>query len=339
MEALLSGTTTVIDHHASPNAIDGSLDVVAEALAEIGIRSVVAYEVTDRDGRERAEAGIAENLRFATRVRSGELPLARSMVGAHASFTLSEGTLAACTDAAAVTGTGLHVHVAEDAADQEDCRARFGVPVVERLARAGALDARTLLAHGVHVSQAEAALAREAGATFVHNARSNMHNAVGRAPLRRLGERVALGTDGIGGDMFEESRVAWLRGREDGAVGDPGWALARLAEGARLAGRVFGEPLLGRIEAGAPADLVVLDHEAPAPVDASSFAGHWMFGLSARAVRDVVVAGDVVVRDRQLELVGQDWVTEHARAEAARLWDRLDGIPEHPFDPRTAAVR
>ena len=339
MEALLSGTTTLVDHHASPNAIDGSLDVVAEALATLGIRGVLAYEVTDRDGPERAAAGVTENRRFGARVAAGAHPLARSMVGAHASFTLSEGTLAACADAARSGGTGLHVHVAEDVADEDDCRSRFGIPVVERLARAGALDEHTLLAHGVHLSEAEIAIAREAGATFAHNARSNMNNAVGRAPVRRFGDRVALGTDGIGADMFEESRAAYFRAREDGAAADPRWALARLAEGARLAGRAFSEPLLGRIEAGAPADLVVLDHEAPAPVDEASFPGHWVFGLSARAVRDVVVGGEVVVRDRQLELVGQDWLTELARAEAARLWTRLDRIGEHPFHPRTAAVR
>ncbi len=338
MEALLSGTTTLVDHHASPNAIDGSLDVVAEALATLGIRNILAYEVTDRDGPERAEAGVMENRRFATRVASGSLPLSRSMIGAHASFTLSEDTLAACADAARATGTGLHIHVAEDALDEEDCRTRFGIPVIERLAGADALDERTLLAHGVHLVEEEAVVARATGATFVHNARSNMNNAVGRAPLRRLGEQVALGTDGIGGDMFEESRVAYFRAREDGAAADPRWALARLAEGARLAGRAFGEPLLGRIEPGAPADLLVLDHEAPAPLDAAAFPGHWIFGLSARAVRDVVVSGDVVVRGRQLELVGQDWVTEQARAEAGRLWARLDTIPEHEFDPRRVVV-
>jgi putative selenium metabolism protein SsnA len=339
MEALLAGTTTLVDHHASPGAIDGSLDVVADALAQVGIRGVLAYEVTDRDGPERARAGIAESLRFAGRVAAGSHPLARAMVGAHASFTLTDETLAACVDAVRQTGTGLHVHVAEDAADQDDCRARFGMRVVERLERAGALADRALLAHGVHLDEAEAELVRASGATVVHNARSNMNNAVGRADVARLGERVALGTDGIGGDMFEESRTAWFGAREGGAAGDPSWALARLAASARVAARAFGEPLLGRIERGAPADLVVLDHQAPAPLDERSFAGHWMFGMGGRSVRDVVVAGTVVVRERRLHLVGQDWVTRTALDEATRLWARLDGIAEHPFDPRTAAIR
>jgi len=339
MEALLAGTTTIIDHHASPNAIDGSLDIIAEALEELGIRSVLAYEVTDRDGPERATAGVRENRRFAARVTAGEVPLARAMTGAHASFTLSDATLEACVEAAVETGTGLHVHVAEDLADQEDCRARFGTSVVERLAGAGALDERALLAHAVHVAEPEIELVCDAHATVVHNARSNMNNAVGRAPLGRFGERVALGTDGIGADMFEESRAAYFRAREDGVTGDPRWALARLAQGARIAGRAFHEPKLGRIEPGAPADLVVLDHEAPAPVDAGSFPGHWMFGLSARPVRDVVVNGELVVRDRRLQLYGQDWVTALACGEAGRLWERLASIGEHPFDPRLVVTR
>jgi putative selenium metabolism protein SsnA len=338
MEALLAGTTTVIDHHASPSAIDGSLDVIAEALATVGVRNVLAYEVTDRDGPNQAAAGVRENRRFAERAASGSLPLSGAMTGAHASFTLSPATLAACADVAAATGTGLHIHVAEDAADQVDSRARFGTGVVERLRRAGVLSDRAILAHGVHLDETETTLVRESGATLVHNARSNMNNGVGRAPVARFGDRLALGTDGIGADMFEESRVAYFRAREDGLAVNPGWALARLAASARLAGRILGEPLLGRLEPGAPADLVVLEHGTATPLDERSLPGQWIFGLGARLVRDVVVAGDVVVRDRRLELVGQDWVARAARAEATRLWKRLEAIPEHPFDVGTAAV-
>jgi putative selenium metabolism protein SsnA len=338
-EALLAGTTTLVDHHASPEAIDGSLDLMAQALAGLGIRGVLAYEVTDRDGPARAAAGVAENLRFAASAAAGAMPLARAMIGAHASFTLSDATLAACVDAVEASGAGLHIHVAEDQADEDDCRERFGMSVLERLARAGALDERTLVAHAVRVEGDEPDLVLEARATVLHNARSNMYNRVGRAPLARLGSRVALGTDGIGADMFEESRVAFLRAREDGITDDPSWVLARLGQSARVAGDAFGEPLLGRLEAGAPADLVVLDYPAPAPLDARSLPGHWIFGLSARNVRDVVVAGEVAVRDRRLTRMDGDRLATDARDETARLWDRLGGIAEHPFDPRTEVAQ
>ncbi|HSC92853.1 MAG TPA: amidohydrolase family protein [Gaiellaceae bacterium] len=332
-EALLSGTTTLVDHHASPNAIDGSLDVVADALRSVGIRSVLCYEASDRDGPERARAGIAENRRFGERVRREHPPLARALVGAHASFTLSDDTLAACAEAARDLESGLHVHAAEDDVDERDSLARSGARVAARLAQAGALDARTLLAHGVHLDDDELALVAAAGASVAHNARSNMNNAVGRARVDALGPHVALGTDGIGADMFEESRAAYFRLREDGGGPAAEWPLGRLAEGAALAGRAFGEPQLGTLEPGAPADVVVLDYAAPAPLGPSSFAGHWVFGLSSRHVRDVLVGGEWAVRDRRLARVDQAELVAEAHAQAERLWRRLDEIGPHAFEP------
>jgi putative selenium metabolism protein SsnA len=334
LEALLSGTTTLVDHHASPNAIDGSLDVIAEALGTLRARSVLCYETSDRDGPERAEAGLAENRRFAERVRRGELPLARGLVGAHASFTLSDETLEACADAARDLAVGLHIHAAEDLVDVTDSLSEHGVGVVARLARAGALDDRTLLAHGVHLDDGEIALARDAGACVAHNARSNMNNAIGRARVGAFGPRVALGTDGIGSDMFEESRNAYFRLREDDRGAGPDWPLARLAESARTAGAAFGEPLLGTLEPGAPADLVVLDYASPAPLHAGSFPGHWVFGLGSRHVRDVMVGGEWVVLDRRPTRVDAQELAAAARVHADRLWTRLADTPPHEFDPK-----
>jgi len=318
MEALLSGTTTLIDHHASPNAIDGSLDIVADALESLGVRSVLCYETSDRDGPERAQAGVEENRRFVKTRR----PLTRGLIGAHASFTLSDETLLACAEAGP-----LHIHAAEGVVDRG---------AVGRLTRLGVLDERTLLAHGIHVDDEELADFRASGATLAHNARSNMNNAVGRARVLELGARVALGTDGIGSDMFEESRTAWFRLHEDDLLAPWGWPLATLAESARLAGRIFDEPLLGTLEPGAPADLVVLDYTAPAPLDASNLGGHWIFGLSSRHVRDVMVGGTWVVRDHRLVLVDQDLLAAAACADAERLWSRLEATPVHTFEPQGA---
>ena len=334
MEALLAGTTTLIDHHASPNAVDGSLDVIGETLGSLGVRSVLCYETSDRDGAGSAAAGIAENRRFLERVQRDNPPLTRGLFGAHASFTLSDETLAACAAAAGELGAGLHVHAAEDGSDERDATARFGLRVAQRLANASALDERTLLAHGVHLDDDEIALVREAGASLAHNARSNMNNSVGRARVGALGSHVALGTDGIGSDMFEESHAAYFRLREDDLAAGAGWPLAPLAEGARLAGRIFGEPLLGTLKPGAPADLVVLDYDAPAPVDDASFAGHWTFGLSARTVRDVMVGGEWAVLDRRLAHVDQQRLAAGALVEAERLWRRLDEIEPHRFEPK-----
>jgi putative selenium metabolism protein SsnA len=339
MEALLAGTTTLVDHHASPNAIDGSLDVIAGAFERLGLRSVLAYEVTDRDGPGPALAGLAENERFLRATKAGDRPLARGMVGAHASFTLSDRTLARCVAAAHEFGTGIHIHAAEDAIDERDAMANHGRRVIGRLANADALDGRTLLAHAVHLDEEEAELVVTSGATVAHNPRSNMNNGVGRAPLRLLGARVALGTDGIGADMFEESRLGYLRLRDGGDDPALDWPLDRLAEGSRLVGRVFDEPRFGLIEPGAPADLVVLDYPAPTPLTPETLAGHWLFGLSARTVRDVVVAGRVVVADRRLTTADGSRIAATAREVADRLWRRMNALDEHPYRPAGLAVR
>ena len=329
LDALRAGTTTIVDHHASPNVIDGSLDIIADALAELGVRSVLCYEVTDRDGPERAAAGIAENRRFLG--RSGGL--ARGMVGAHASFTLSDETLDQLVDAARSGGAGVHIHVAEDAADQADARARFGHGVVERLDRAGVLTDQALLAHCVHVVPPEMRVVADTGATVVCNARSNMNNSVGHSPFNHTGNGVALGTDGIGGDMFTESQVGYFRAREADVATPGNWPLARLVDGARLAGRVHGEPLLGTIRPGAPADLVVLDYPTPTPVTADNLVGHWVFGLSSGQVREVLVAGELVVENRRSTRLDEAEVAAEGTAEAERLWTRMDAIPPHDFEP------
>ena len=262
--------------------------------------------------------------------------LVRGMVGAHASFTLSDEALEACVGLARETGVGVHIHAAEDAADEDDALARSGARVLGRLADVGALDRRTLLAHCVAVDASEVELIDASGATVVHNARSNMNNRVGHAPVASF-RRLALGTDGIDGDMFAEARAAYWRAREADPAVEPAWLLGALAGSARFAGGCFGEPLLGRIEAGAPADLVVLDYDPPTPFGADDLAGHWAYGFTSRLVRDVLVAGEVAVRDRTLVRMDALEIRTLAREQAALLWERVERTPAHPFEPKGGA--
>ena len=324
----------------------------------VGVRSILAYETTDRDGPGLALDGLAENRRFLARVADERPALVRGMVGAHASFTLSDPTLEGCVDLARATGRGLHVHVAEDAADQRDSEVQHGLRVLDRLERAGALDPVPLIVDGVRLDHSEAALFRASGATLVHNPRSNMNNAVGRAPLGLLGPRVALGTDGVGAacsrragsatpatSRNERGRVTSLP-RAAAAVfaAHPtrgpwmprgrwrGWRPVPI----RRRGLRRASPRVDRRRR--PADLLVLDAPQPTPVTADTIAGHWIFGLSARAVRDVIVGGRLVVRDRRLTGPDKDALAAEARSQAIRLWDRLDAIGEHPFAPGEVMV-
>ena len=190
-----------------------------------------------------------------------------------------------------------------------------------------------MLAHCVHIDEREASLIHSSGSWVAHNPRSNMNNRVGQAPVAALGNRLTLGTDGFDGDLFAESRVAYLRARESDPSVGPEWAVARVAASGRLAAAASGEPLLGRIEPGAPADLVVLDYDPPTPISSENLGGHWVFGMSARDVRDVLVNGEFVVRDRRLTRTDDRELRGRSREVAERLWRRMDGIDAHPFTP------
>jgi cytosine/adenosine deaminase-related metal-dependent hydrolase len=327
LEALAAGTTTIVDHHASPNFIDGSLEIIADALEELGLRSVLCYEVTDRDGPERARAGIEENRRFLAHPRR----LARGMVGAHASFTLSDETLAGCGEVMREAGAGLHIHVAEDGADERDSFRRYGKRVVDRLVEAGVVSESSLLAHCVRVHESEIALIEAVEATVVCNPRSNMNNGVGHSPFLSRSGRVALGTDGIGGDMVAESQSGFFRAKEADLNTSPAWPLTHLAEGSRLVGRVYEEALLGTLRTGAPADLCVVAYDPPTPLSADNLAGHWVFGISPGRIRDVYVAGELVVSNGHSTRVDEAETAAEALGVSERLWRRIEEIPPHPY--------
>jgi putative selenium metabolism protein SsnA len=318
LEAALSGTTVLIDHHSSPGFIRGSLDTVRGALEQIGLRSCLCYEVTDRNGEEGVSQGLEENVAFQ---KNHQTPLTRGMVGAHASLTLSEDTLDRLAGAVSDTGSSIHVHVGEDMADVEDCRHRFTMTLRERLERHGLIVSRAILAHCVHLAESEIEEVHRLGGWIAHNPRSNMNNAVGRAPVQAM-KRAALGTDGVDQDMFAEVRSCYLMLRDAGQPKAAETALQLLVGGHRLAAALFGLPF-GKLDAGAPADLLVLDYASPTPLHADNVAGHLLFGLSRAHVESVMVAGRWVVRGRKPVAVDAGDVQRRAREVAGRLWQRV----------------
>ena len=278
LEALEAGTTAIVDHHASPCAIEGSLSVIADACAEVGVRVLCAYEVTDRHGPANAKEGLAENERF---LREG----GRGYVGAHACFTLSEETLDATCGLAEDLGVGVHIHVAEAAVDRD-----AGLRLADRARE------DWLLAHCVHLD-------RHVPGTIVHNPRSNLNNGVGYARPRRFTNRVALGTDGIGGDMLEEFRLAYVAVRDHDMTETPVPAWEWLQAGAALVPEVLGD-------------------EVTWSYDPADDPWHLAFTPGVRAL-EVRVDGEVVVSDGRATKVDGERIRARAREEARRLWARL----------------
>jgi cytosine/adenosine deaminase-related metal-dependent hydrolase len=249
----------------------------------------------------------------------------RGNVGAHASFTLEDNTLAALAELAGHHATGVHIHVAEAVSDEEDSIRRSGRRAAQRLAAAGILNHDSIAAHGVHLDPAELALIQDRQSWLVHNCRSNMNNSVGFAPVAHFGPKAALGTDGIDGDMFAESRTAFFRSRESELSTTAEAYAGMLAGGASLASSYFGSQL-GQIEAGALADLVVLNYNPPTELHAGNFAWHWMFGLTSEHVESVMVGGKWILKAGEIVGVDEEKVRAEARTEATRLWRRMDEL-------------
>ncbi len=332
VDAIRNGTTTLIDHHASQRAIDGSLDAIADAVVQSGLRAALCYEVTDRDGPEAARAGISENMRFMRRIQSvrrtaADAPEATRLAatfGLHASLTLSDATLEACRAEA----DRFHVHVAEHPVDQYDSLSQSGMRVVERLHRFGVTGAQTIMAHCIHVDAWETALLRETGTFVSHQPRSNMNNAVGAAeitPMLRAGMAVCLGNDGFSNDMFMEMKVADLLQKH--AHADPRYLGAdkvlqmAVVNNRRLASLFFDKPV-GIIAPGAYADLILLDYHPTTPMNAGNLPWHILFGMSGGHVHSTIVQGEVLMRNRTLLTMDEAAITQRSRAAAAKTWER-----------------
>lgn len=329
IDAVRQGTTTLIDHHASPFAITGSLDRIAEAVRQVGLRASLCYEVSDRDGAERAREGIDENIAFSRRCRKDGGEQLKALFGLHAAFTLSDETLDEAARAAADSGMGCHIHTAEARSDQEFNQSRFGLRVVERLHRHGILGPRSIAAHCVHVNERELDLLAETGTAVAHNPQSNLNNAVGIADILamdRKGILVGLGTDAMTVNMREEVRVAlWAQHlrHDNPGVGFMEALSTLLFHNARIANRYWNCGL-GELKEGNAADVVLIDYIPPTPLDESTFLGHFAFGITQAPVDTTIAAGRVLMAGKQLLLdLDEEEVCRKSRELAGRLWERF----------------
>lgn len=331
VDAIKHGTTTLIDHHASPNAIDSSLDQIATAVELAGVRAALCYEVTDRNGATGATKGISENIRFLHTLKERESTLLAGMFGLHASLSLSDETLADCVSAATDLDVGFHIHAAEHEADEYDSLHRYGKRVIDRLADAGILGPKSIVAHCVHTDPAEMILLRDTKAWVTHQPRSNMNNAVGAADvdgMLRLGIPVCLGNDGFSNNMWAEWKAAYLLHKA--ARRDPrragGMDVAQMAvfNNAALAQVLWPDTQIGKLVPGASADVILVDYHATTPLTTANLPWHIIFGFESSMVTTTIVAGKLLMHDRQLLTLDEAEITARSRQLAADVWRRFE---------------
>ena len=326
---IASGTTTILDHHASPNAIAGSLGRIGDAVDEAGIRASLCYEVTDRNGPQGAQAGLDENEAWLERSKGRSRQ--HGLVGLHAAMTIGKETLDACVKLAQRHDTGIHIHVAESAADQANSIEKHGQRVLERLYDAGGLGKQSMAIHCVHVDERELEILRETDTIVVHNPQSNMNNAVGCAAVPEMlqrGIRVCLGTDGMTSNMLEEARASlFIRHHvaRDPSAGFGETLQMLLGHNPSVASAYFGRPI-GALEPGAAADVIIVDYQPFTPLTPENAGGHLLFGAAACRVDTTICDGRVLMRDGKILTLDMEAICQRAMARSPKTWERFGAL-------------
>ena len=329
ISCIRNGVTTIFDHHASFGHIKDSLFTIADVAKELGIRSCLCYEVSDRDGMDKAREAVMENAEFIRYALKDDSDMLAGMMGMHAQFTISDETmeLAAANKPDEV---GYHIHVAEGIEDLHDCLKKYGKRIVDRLMDCNILGEKTLLGHCIYINPHEMELIKDTNTMVVHNPESNMGNACGCPPTMKLVHRgilTGLGTDGYTHDMTESYKVANVLHKHHLCYANAAWGEVPkmlFENNAAIANRYFKAPL-GVLKEGAAADVIVVDYIAPTHLDENNINGHILFGMTGRDVVTTIANGKVLMKDREVTVVDVEEAYAKCRESSAKLWKSING--------------
>ncbi len=308
MECAKNGVTFVIDHHASPNAIKGSLETIAKAFDKVGVSHLLCYEISDRDGEKTARKGLEESEDY--------LSKHHGLLGLHASFTLGEQTMKRTADLAAKLNTGIHIHVAEDRVDQEDAIRKYGYRVINRLHHYGFLEMhKTILAHCIHINDEERELLKQSEAWIAQNAESNLNNGVGFFSSAGLGENIMLGTDGMHSDMLRCANATYFNGLRIEKL-TPGKIYQRLRN-------VHNYLYSNGFSGDNGNNLVILDYTSPTELTSNNFLGHFIYGIESKYIQHVISNGKLIIKDRQMTNVNEEDILTFSKEMGKKLWKKM----------------
>lgn len=328
IDSIKNGVTTVFDHHAGFGHIRDSLFHIEEAAKKTGVRTCLCYEVSDRDGKDKAKEGVLENEAFIKHALADGSDMIAGMMGMHAQFTISDETMELAASHKP-DGVGYHIHVAEGIEDLHDCLKKYGKRIVDRLMDCNILGEKTLLGHCIYINPHEMELIKDTDTMVVHNPESNMGNACGCPPTMELVHRgilTGLGTDGYTHDITESYKVANVLHKHHLCDPNAAWGEVpkMLFEGnAKIAGRYFKKPL-GILKEGAAADVIVTDYIPLTPMNGDNCNSHILFGMTGRSVVTTVCNGKLLMKDRVLTEIDEEKVMADCRQAAKQLADRIN---------------
>jgi len=326
LEAIKSGTTSVIDHNSSPSFIKGSLNTLKKCFIEAGLRGILCYEITDRNGEKKIRESLSESIDFISTIERDKSnnsdSLLETAVGAHAQFTLSDKSLSSISEIVNQSGKGIHIHVCEDKSDLVHAKHSYKLTPVERLLNFNLLNDKSILAHGTYLTKKDIKIINQKNSFLVHNPRSNMNNGVGYLNYPGLVNNSALGTDGIGSNMLEEIKFACFK-NNDSINKIPSDSFLHFMHNGNKILELYFNKKFGKLEPGYVADLVIYDYLPPTPLLNNNLAGHFTFGISSSDVETVIINGNIVYENRQFPFDTYE-IYRSARLAALKLWSRMD---------------
>ncbi len=325
LDCLRSGVTTVFDHHSSPSFSKGSLGLLSNVAEIFGQNISVAFETTDRNGKEFFKSGLIENIESFEKFHNNKY--VHPLIGLHASFTLSDESLKSIYNELKGLGNwGIHIHVAEDKADEIDAKSKGYKSVIDRLNKFKLINEHSFIIHGIHSSDKDMKLLKNAGATLVHNPTSNANNRVGMLPNTHISSMNAgLGTDGMRANMLEEAqqgtliRSSHLQSRESSI----NYLELLFKNNPIIVSRAFRQKI-GHLSSGNQADLAIYDYQPRTAITEDNFIGHILFGFGQPT--DVITRGEYRVKNRKLINVSEQNIKANAQKQSLRLWNKMKTI-------------
>ena len=325
MECLKNGVTTVFDHHSSPNFAKGSLYLLADTANRFGQNISIAFETTDRNGEEFFKSGLTENIEAFEKLQSNKY--VHPLIGLHASFTLSDESMKYIHDQLkGLKNWGIHIHVAEDQADEKDARTKGYRSVIDRLNKFNLINEHSFIIHGIHSSNSDIELLKNANATLIHNPTSNANNRVGMLPNSHISTlHSGLGTDGMRANMLAEAQQGTLIRSSHLKGGEPTIDYLELLfkNNSQIASKHFGRQI-GHLSAGNQADFAIFDYTPRTTITKDNFAGHILLGLTQPV--DVITRGKYRIKDRKFVTVPEVEIMQNAREQSVELWNKIQNM-------------
>jgi cytosine/adenosine deaminase-related metal-dependent hydrolase len=324
LESIRNGVTYVFDHHASPSSTMGSLDVIKDTMDEFGVRGVLCFETSDRNGKELKEGALKENLNF---INSSDQNF-KGMIGLHASFTVSDDTLNRTAELLQETGAGIHIHLCEDQVDRVKSLAQFGLSPVQRLQKYGLLNSLSILGHGIHLNEEDYSIITQSGSALVYNPDSNLNNNVGLPEYDSFPDSIPIlvGTDGMSANAARSLKQLFLLFRHQGNSFDKSfsWIIKIYSDQLKFVKKYF--PDFPSLQVGDRADFIVWDYVPPTPLTKENFFGHYIYGILEYPVHSVIQNGNFLMKDFSLTIKNETEIKTAITKQGRRLFEKFSGL-------------